>query len=232
MNPDSRRCPRDPPQAPRSLRARRPGRTPPQASRSSLPPGQSCGQDPPPLRLDPPQKVTSPLWGIRFLRRESGCVGDQTLGSSPPSSPRPRDNPCLVSPSASRVFGGLGLRLFSRAESGAQLLLSAGSASLSQNLPGESEPRRSAQPRCGPGYSLSVLLAMAASGPEPRLLLLFLLLLPPLPPVTSASDRPRGANPVNPGENPGGHWAGSTRLPAWVGVSSRNPAHQPLLMQN
>lgn len=54
------------------------------------------------------------------------------LGSpAPPTpSPRPRDKPCLVSPSASRVFGGLGLRLFSRAESQAQLLLTAGSASL------------------------------------------------------------------------------------------------------
>lgn len=41
---------------------------------------------------------------------------------------------------------------------------------------------------------------MAASAPEPRLLLLLLLLLllPPLPRVTSASDRPRGASPVNP----------------------------------
>lgn len=48
----------------------------------------------------------------------------------PTPSPRPRDKPCLVSPSASRVFGGLGLRLFSRAESQAQLLLTAGSASL------------------------------------------------------------------------------------------------------
>nr|XP_054103823.1 multifunctional procollagen lysine hydroxylase and glycosyltransferase LH3 isoform X1 [Callithrix jacchus] len=39
---------------------------------------------------------------------------------------------------------------------------------------------------------------MASSGPGPRILLLLLLLLLLLPPAASASDRPRGRNPVNP----------------------------------
>lgn len=123
-------------------------------SRSCVPPGQTCGQDPPPRRLDPPQKVTSPPGGIRFLRRESGCARDRTLCSSPPSSRRPRDNPCLVSPSASRVFGGLGLRLFSRAESGAPLLLSADSASpFPRIFPGSRNP--GAQLSAGAGLGVA-----------------------------------------------------------------------------
>lgn len=71
-----------------------------------------------------------------------------------PSSPRPRDNPCLVSPSASRVFGGLGLRLFSRAESGAQLLLSADSASpFPRIIPGSRNP--GAQLSAGAGLGVA-----------------------------------------------------------------------------
>lgn len=49
-------------------------------------------------------------------------------------------------------------------------------------------------------------LPVMASGPGLRLLLLLLLLLSP-PPEASASNRPRGSDPVNPGENPGrGEW--------------------------
>lgn len=39
---------------------------------------------------------------------------------------------------------------------------------------------------------------MASSGPGLRLLLSLLLLLPPLSPAASASDRPRGGKPLNP----------------------------------
>lgn len=66
-----------------------------------------------------------------------------------------------------------------------------------------------AQPeRCGPVCCAGPPPAMASWGPGLRLLLLLLLLLLPPPPADSASDRPRGGNPVNPGETPGrAKWA-------------------------
>jgi hypothetical protein len=64
----------------------------------------------------------------------------------------------------------------------------------------ELELRRAAKP--GAGLCAAPLPAMALSGLKPCLLLLLQLLLPP--PVSSASDKPRGSNPVNPGENTGG----------------------------
>lgn len=107
-----------------------------------------------PASSGPSSKGHFPSLGSRFLGLESGCARDQTRGSSPPSSPRPRDNPCLVLPSASRVFRGLGLRLFSRAESQAQLLLSAGSASpFPRIFPGSWNPGAQLSPGAGLGVA-------------------------------------------------------------------------------
>lgn len=97
-----------------------------------------CGRDPPPRRLDPPQKVTSPP------RRESR--GAPEHGADPRSAPprpaaRARARALRTSLALSRRLhlgfsvAGLGLRLFSRAESRAQLLLSAGSARLASPFP-------------------------------------------------------------------------------------------------
>lgn len=231
MPPEPRGCPRDPvsgfpvPSGPSPP----PRATPGLASRSEL------WSRPAPASPGPSSKGHFPSQGDSVPPARVGlCPGpDPRLLPTLQPAPAGQSLPCLAVcisgfrwprvtpffqggvPSTAPPLGGLGFPF-------------------SQNLPGQSASRRSAQPRCGPGCSLSVLLAMAASGPEPRLLLLLLLLLPPLPPVTSASDRPRGANPVNPGENRGGQWAGSTRLPAREGVSSLcwNPAPQSLFMQN
>lgn len=72
----------------------------------------------------------------------------------------------------------------------------------SQSPSPELGSRRTAPEPCGPVCRLRPLPAMAASGPGLRLLLGLLLLLQP-PPAISASDRPRGSDPVNPGESPG-----------------------------
>jgi hypothetical protein len=97
---------------------------------------QECGQDPPLRPAGPSARGHFPSPGFDFLMCEAHgepgrlghirqlllCPGPVrplcalSAARAPAPAPAPRDNPCLVSPPASRVFCSLRLRLFSRAE--------------------------------------------------------------------------------------------------------------------
>lgn len=130
--------------------------------------------------------------------------GAPSAGSAQPARSRPGTILALSAAPASRVFSSLGLRLFFRAApepcSFSRLAARQPRSLFSEPLPGVGIHAHSPAP-CGPVCRLRPLPAMASSGPGLRLLLGLLMLLPPAP-ATSASDRPRGSDPVNPGESP------------------------------
>uniref|UniRef100_A0A673VCI2 Procollagen-lysine,2-oxoglutarate 5-dioxygenase 3 n=1 Tax=Suricata suricatta TaxID=37032 RepID=A0A673VCI2_SURSU len=125
-----------------------------------------------------------------------------SAGSVQPALSCPGTILALSKAAASRVFSSLGLRLFfpGRSPSPAPPLSGPqGSPCPSAHRPSpELRSRHTAQAPCGPVFLLRRLPAMASWGPGLPLPLGLLLLLLPPPPATSASDRPRVKDPVNP----------------------------------